>query len=271
VRLKGAPETTTAAASRALLPRLNAVIVGVSQYKDSRLDLSYAAADAIQFGKLLEQQRGLGLYREVNVRVLTNDQATRVGVLDALDWLRKQTTSNDVALVFMAGHGVEDESGSTFFLPQDGDPERLISTAVAQADLQSILARSIAGKVVAFLDICHAGGAVLRQGRRGIEVDQTKLVNELAQAGDGLIVFAAARSNEVAIELPQEGHGAFTEALLEGLAGKADLLHNGSVRTDALNVFLADRVRDLTNGKQHPVMLRPRDIADFPMVAVAKP
>ncbi len=270
VRLTGAPASPAQEASRALLPRLNAVIVGISQYKDSRLDLGYAAADATQFGKLLDVQRNLGLYREVNVRVLTDADATRVGVLDALDWLRKQTTSNDVALVFMAGHGVEDEGGNTFFLPEDGDPERLISTAVAQADLQSILARSIAGKVVAFLDICHAGGAVLAQGRRGLP-DQTKMVNELAQAGDGLIVFAAARANEVAIELPQEGHGAFTEALLEGLAGKADLMHGGSVRTDELNVFLADRVRDLTGGKQHPVMLRPHDIADFPMVAVAKP
>lgn len=180
-----------------------------------------------------------------------------------------QTTNNDFTLVFMAGHGVEDEAGSTFFLPEDGDPERLISTGVAQADLQSILARSIAGKVVAFLDICHAGGAVLSQGRRGLP-DQTKMVNELAQAGDGLMVFAAARASEVAVELPQEGHGAFTEALLEGLEGKADPMHAGSVRTDELNGFLADRVRDLTGGRQHPVMLRPRDIADFPMVAVLK-
>lgn len=264
-----APATAPAVAT-ALLPRLNAVLVGVSEYTDPELRLSYAAKDARDFAEALAAQRDRGLYREVNLRVLTDREATRGGVLDALDWLRRQTTTNDVALVFLAGHGLPDE-GRTFFLPVDGDPERLFSTAVAQTDLQGMLSR-VPGRVVAFVDICHAASAVLAQNQRGARTrpDMTAFVNQLREPGSGLIVFAAATSRQPAVELPALGNGAFTAALLEGLRGAADLNRDGAVRTDELNVFVADRVRAFTNGRQHPVMQRPGDVPDFPLLAAGQ-
>jgi WD40 repeat protein len=261
---------TSPAAPNPLAPRLNAVLVGVSDYADPTLRLGFAAKDARDLAAALAAQRDLGLYREVNLRVLTDRDATRGGVLDALDWLRRQTTSNDVALVFLAGHGMPDE-GRTFFLPADGDPERLFSTAVAQTDLQGILSR-VPGRVVALVDICHAGSAVLAQNQRGIRTapDMTAFVNQLREPGSGLIVFAGATSRQPAVELPALGNGAFTAALLEGLGGAADLNRDGAVRTDELNVFVADRVRALTNGRQHPVMQRPGDVPDFPLLAARR-
>ncbi|MBR0668590.1 hypothetical protein GXW71_29835 [Roseomonas hellenica] len=269
--LSAAPAPAAApTAMTALLPRLNAVLVGVSDYADPELRLSYAAKDARDLAEALAAQRDRGLYREVNLRVLTDREATRGGVLDALDWLRRQTTSNDVALVFLAGHGLPDE-GRTFFLPVDGDPERLFSTAVAQTDLQGMLSR-VPGRVVAFVDICHAGSAVLAQNQRGARTrpDMTAFVNQLREPGSGLIVFAAATSRQPAVELPALGNGAFTAALLEGLRGAADLNRDGAVRTDELNVFVADRVRAFTNGRQHPVMQRPGDVPDFPLLAAGQ-
>ena len=60
------------------------------------------------------------------------------------------------------------------------------------------------------------------------------------------------------------GHGAFTEALIEGLSeGEADLLHNGSISVSALDAYIAGRVKDLTEGHQHPVMSRPDTVPDF--------
>jgi hypothetical protein len=54
--------------------------------------------------------------------------------------------------------------------------------------------------------------------------------------------------------------------LLDALSGGADLLHHGAVSTAELNVYVADRVRDLTGGKQHPLMQRADDLPDFPLV-----
>jgi WD40 repeat protein len=269
LRVTGAPVQAAVATQPELLPRLNAVVVGVSAYPDQRLALQFAAKDATDFGALLRAQAGKGLYREVNVHVLTDQQATRAGVMRELDWLRRSTTTNDVAIMFLAGHGVLDE-GSTFFLPVDGDPDSLFATAVGQADLQGILSR-VPGRVVAFVDICHAGSAVLAQGQRGLQLpDMTAFVNQLHEPGSGLIVFASATSRQPSLELPEVGNGAFTAALLAGLRGAA--AHGGRpvVRTDELNVFVADKVRDLTHGRQSPIMQRATDVPDFPLLVVTQ-
>jgi len=79
-------------------------------------------------------------------------------------------------------------------------------------------------------------------------------------------VFAAATAREPAIQLAEQHHGAFTVALLDALGGAADLLHRGAVGTAELNVFITDRVRSLTGGKQHPIMERADDLPDFPLV-----
>ena len=69
----------------------------------------------------------------------------------------------------------------------------LAATAVTQGDLQNILSR-VPGKVVAFVDICHAGSAVLQQGNNPV-VDIVSFVNIMRERGTGLIVFASATSN----------------------------------------------------------------------------
>ena len=55
-----------------------------------------------------------------------------------------------------------------------------------------------------------------------------------------------------------------TKALIEGLGeGKADLLRNGTITISELDAFIAERVKKLTDGRQHPVMSRPDTIPDF--------
>ena len=265
VSLRG-PLITTAP-SNLLAPRLNAVLIGVSTYSDESLrhGVEFAADDATALRDLLERQRERRLYREINMKLLVDAAATREGVLDALDWLQRQTTSNDISLVYMAGHGVND-SGRVFFLPVGADSDRLTATGLGQADLLDALRRG-AGRKIAFLDFCHSGGAILPQNKRGgDEVDIPGLLNQLREPGSGLIVFAAATAREPALQLAEQHHGAFTVALLDALSGGADLLHHGAVSTAELNVYIADRVRDLTGGKQHPLMQRADDLPDFPLV-----
>lgn len=84
---------------------------------------------------------------------------------------------------------------------------------MAQTDLLGILSR-VPGRVVAFVDICHAGGAVLAQNQRGLP-DMTAFVNQLRKPGGGLIVFAGATSGQPAVELPDIS-GAFPNRMLEG-------------------------------------------------------
>ena len=94
-------------------PKLYVLAVGVSNYADPKLKLNFAAKDARDFAAAWERQKG-PLYREVVVRLLNDDKATKDEVLDALDWIRKETTSKDVAIVLLAGHGVNDSTGQYY-------------------------------------------------------------------------------------------------------------------------------------------------------------
>ena len=94
--------------------KLYIIAVGVSKYEDKRLTLNFAGKGAADFASVMESQKG-GLYRDVMMKVLTDGKAVKDEILDGLDWLRKETTSKDVAIVFLAGHGVNDPGGIYFF------------------------------------------------------------------------------------------------------------------------------------------------------------
>jgi uncharacterized caspase-like protein len=128
---------------------------------------------------------------------------------------------------------------------------------------------ALAGKAILFLDICHANAAVAGVVKRG-PVDMNSIVNEFAKTENGVVTFASSQGRETSEESAAWSHGAFTKALIEGLGeGKADLLRNGTITVSELDAFIAERVKNLTDGRQHPVMSRPDTIPDFAF-AVAK-
>ena len=250
------------AAEDTLKPKLYAVAIGVGDYADETLRLTYPAADARGFADALQKQKG-GLYSDVEVRTLVDKDATRANVLDALERLDAQVTSRDIGMVLIAGHGLTDEKGRYWFLPADAAPKRLGATAVSQEDIRREMS-AIAGKAVLFLDTCHANRAVAARGLGPGGVDVASLVNDFSKTENGLITFAASQGAELSQESPAWGHGAFSLALIEGIGeGKADLLHKGTITVSALDAYIANRVKDLTEGHQHPVMSRPDTVPDF--------
>ncbi|MCW3052422.1 MAG: repeat, subgroup, partial [Chthonomonadales bacterium] len=245
-------------------PKLYILSVGVSKYKNPAYTLDFAAKDATDFNEALKKQGGK-LYRSVETRLLTDDQASKEGLLDGLEWIQKQTTSRDVAMIFLSGHGVRDASGDYYYVPYAFDNDRKRSTGVLFYEIEKTI-KDIAGKVVFFVDTCHSGGAAGKT--RGIDNDIVSLVNELSSAENGAIVFAASTGKESALEDPKWGHGAFTKALLEGLEGKADLRGNGRITITSLDFFLSERVKELTDGNQHPTTTKPPSVPDFPIAIV---
>jgi WD40 repeat protein len=244
-------------------PKLYVLAVGVSQYADARLQLNFAAKDAQEFATTLQQQHGR-LYREVETKLLLDAQATRDGILDGLEWLERQTTQHDVAAIFLAGHGVNDRNGDYYFLPANVDAEHLKRTGVPFADLKNTVA-SLPGKVLFFIDTCHSGNVM---GTRRGATDITAVINELTSAENGAVVFAASTGNQYSLEDPSWGNGAFTKALIEGLRGQADYPGKGRITINMLDLYLSERVKELTKGQQTPTTTKPHSIPDFPVALV---
>lgn len=244
-------------------PTLYVLAIGVSRYRDNALRLQFPAKDAGDFAETF-RTRASGLYRKVVVKQLTDDTARRDDVLDGLEWIRREVTSRDVALVFLAGHGVNDSDGVYYYLPQDVELDRLKRTGVIFTEIRNTLA-ALPGKAIFFVDTCHAGN-VLGTARRGTKTDITAVVNELSSAENGVIVFAASTGRQDAQESSEWGNGAFTKAVLEGVTGKADFARTGRITHKMLDLYTSERVKALTRGSQSPVTIVPQGIPDFPLV-----
>jgi WD40 repeat protein len=240
-------------------PKLYALAAGVSDYaNDSVSDLTYAAKDAKDFGAALERQSG-GLYREVVVHILENP--TNDELLDGLDWLRREVTSKDIAVLFVSGHGANDPDGDYYYLTKDSDPERLRRTAVSSFEVKKTLS-ALPSKVLAFVDTCHSGNIM---GSRREVANITGVINDLTSAENGVVVFASSTGKQYSLENSDWGNGAFTKALVEGIDGAANYTKDGRITINQLDLYLSERVKTLTGNKQTPTTTKPQTITDFPI------
>ena len=221
-------------------PKLYVLAVGVSKYKNPDYDLGLAAKDASDFAAVFEKQNGK-LYSKVVVRLLTDDKASKDDVLDGLEWLKKEVTSRDVGVMFLAGHGMNDNTGNYYFMPHNAEPSQLLRTGVANNDIKLAL-NSLAGKAVFFIDSCHSGNALGTAKTRGI-TDIKGFANDLASAENGVVVFAASTGRQLSQEDPAWGNGAFTKAVVEGVNGKADFQKTGKITHKGLDYYVAERVK----------------------------
>lgn len=241
------------------LPQIWALIVGVSQYRDSRLNLLYADRDAKSFYNFLRSPAGSSVPEE-QIILLLNAEATRAKIVKSLVDLVKRAQQKDMVIIFMALHGIPSfATNKLYFMPHDGELDNVDGTGIAMVEVADNLQRLTKGKVLLLFDACHSGAydkLALAYGQtRG---DYASLVNkflrELAKIRKGIGVLAACRETEVSFENEKwgGGHGAFTYFLLKGLKGEADKDHDGLVRLDEIEDYVRAKVRSATNYLQTP-------------------
>jgi WD40 repeat protein len=244
-------------------PRLYLVAVGVGNYRSDNIPvLQFAHKDAVDFATTMKRQEGR-VYERVHVKLVPEGEADRAHVMKALTWLRSEVTANDVAIVFFSGHGDQDADGRYYFLPVEADPNDLLGTAIAKEDFLHTLS-SLAGKTVFFMDSCRSG-RLAEAGRRKGSVDLIRIVNELNGAENGVAVYASSTGRQSSLEDVAWKNGAFTKALVEGLSGSA-AGRDGQITHLGLAVYLSERVKELTHGRQHPVP-GIEGVNDFPIAA----
>ena len=243
-------------------PALYVLAIGVSDYADKGFKLNFADQDADALAERLKREQG-GLYREVQVKTLTNAGATRSAILKAFAFV-KQMSQDDLAIVFLAGHGKQDAQGEFYFLPHDVDDAELLVSAVKWTDFKS-LAQGLPGKVMLMADACHSAALDGKQLRRDL-IDTNELIKEFTNADVGAVMLTSSMGKEFSEESPAWRHGAFTKAVLDGFNGGADYDHDGVVHVSELELYVKRAVPELTAGRQHPIGYS--RLADFALVKV---
>jgi len=250
-----------------ILPNLWILSIGINQYEDKKINsLTYAAADAEGIVKAFERQKGR-LFRDVK-SLLINDNSsikpTCENIEDNLEYLSK-AGSNDIVLLFIAGHGLNDDRGNYYFLPSDAvikdDGSIKKSRAISWRMIKSVL--DLPAKKLVFVDTCHAEGV---SGKKTRAVDNDRFVKELQEAN--AVIFTSSRGKELSQEDDKWGHGAFTYALIEGISGKADLIKDNKVSMKELDAYVSETVPQITNGAQHPITVTPDGYVNFPVALI---
>lgn len=138
--------------------RFHALIIGINEYHDWT-DLRSARPDAEAIAEVLVKHYG---YEPEKVRLMTDEQATRRGILAALEAYR-QLGEEDSLLIYYAGHGWMDDDHNGFWVPTEAPLDskydylsnaRIVSEYFKKYDVRHLL-------VIA--DSCFAG-AMLRAG-----------------------------------------------------------------------------------------------------------
>ncbi|RMH19902.1 MAG: hypothetical protein D6698_05125 [Gammaproteobacteria bacterium] len=242
--------------------------VGVSRYAKKEMNLDYADADAESLGRALKKQEGK-LFRKVHVKVLTDESATARDIKIAMNKFLRQASSQDVIIIFLAGHGVQDSDQTLYFMPNDGDYE-VPYTGMDVAEFNRFLRnRPRNQKALLWVDICHAGALGSKEWKTRGRLASEEVIQELSN-GTGIGVLASSTGRESSLESAQfsGGHGAFTAGLLRALSGEADKEtgnHDGVVSLLELQNFVSRIVPKLTDGRQHPTSPEMVNLRDFPI------
>jgi WD40 repeat protein len=237
-------------------PTLYLLSIGVSRYKNSEYNLKVAHKDALAITKLFKKQKGK-IYKDVVVKTLTNQEATTDNILDGLDWIDKEVTSKDIAIIFIAGHGINDESGDYYFLPYETNLDRIRRTALPWYEVQKTIS-NLPSKTILLADTCHSGNIT------GNRRDITGALKSIINSGTGSIIMTATTGNGYSYEQSNWGHGAFTKSIIEGISQlKADYDNDKTISIKEIDLYITNRVKKLTNGKQKPTTIIPKSIPDF--------
>ena len=241
-----------------------AIIVGISEYEDARLNLTWANRDAQKLYELIQTPAGGGFEPE-RIELLIDGKATTAAVTRALRTFLKKPAREDVVLLYFACHGTPDidRPNITYLLTHDTDPDDVSGTALPMREIDlSLQENLLAEKVVIIADTCHSASIGNAGGRRDAGNDAGAInayLEKVSQAHGGVALLTSAESNETAREGKQwgDGHGVFTHFLLRGLQGEADGYgrpKDGVVSVGELFDYVRDNVKRATDDQQHPAI-----------------
>src|SRR5581483_11788074 len=101
--------------------------IGISAYPDPTRKLDFADRDAEAIANAYKTH-SKSLFKEIDVRVITDGQATRKGIFQGMQWLREKMAARpgSMGILFFAGHGEKDsKDNSLYFLPVDFEEKDL--------------------------------------------------------------------------------------------------------------------------------------------------
>jgi len=176
-------------------------------------------------------------YLPENVFLVTNERATKKGVLSAFKTLKDKTNVDSKVFLYYSGHGKAYTDG-TFYLEVEGfDKDKPDSTGIIAGELKEKLNDIVAERLIFFIDSCFAQGMTkgsdlkntgekLDALEKEIEQNQDKhseapegLVHDLDDE-EGMAIISSCKDDQKSLYFQGDRNSLFTNYLLKVLKGE---------------------------------------------------
>ncbi|MCX7012472.1 MAG: caspase family protein [Candidatus Sumerlaeota bacterium] len=230
------------------------VFVGIDQFPEdsSIVALKYAAADARSMRDCFVND--LGYVPAENTRLLATgaegaDRPTKSNILKAIKFAADSAGPQGCVIVDLSTHGIEG-----YVLAEDSQRAILEDSAIPLKRVEDYLKASKCPRRMLFFDACRE--KVASDGERALSGGMSEEFANAFGAVEGFAVLKSCDKGQYSYEMPEQGHGAFTYFLLEGLRGGAPANADGLITASSLSSWVKQRVEDWSRnkpgGKQSP-------------------
>ncbi|MEA5620552.1 caspase family protein [Cronbergia sp. UHCC 0137] len=139
-----------------------ALLIGVGKSAYSKLSLPVTVKDTQAiYAALINPELCAYLDDKDHIQVLNDENATKAGILDGLNWLKEKAESDPNATVFIyySGHGWIDKNTNRYYLLQhDIKPTKISGSALSAEDFTEALRQIQSERLLVVIDSCHAAG-----------------------------------------------------------------------------------------------------------------
>lgn len=201
--------------------------IGIDQYQ-AWPRLRNAVRDVEAVREVLVNDFGL---QAENAYTLYDGEASRSGVIQALEDMADRITNSDSLLVYYAGHGHLNDRKRGYWVPANA-PKDDISYYISNSTIRDYLGDINSLHTLLISDACFSGSLFVRGERSG-----DLAAHELSKLSSRWAI-CSGRHDEVVADGPSDGHSPFAESILDVL--------QKTERSVITTNFLFEQVREQT-------------------------
>ncbi len=241
--------------SSILFSEAHVLIIGSGSFDDKAIiPLPGAVKDARAFKKTVIS---LSIAEEENIIYLENPTYGKLKRA-ILSWARLAKSQDDELIFYYSGHGYS-KGGETYIIPKDVDPQFIEDTAVNLTDLLQRLKNTIkTDKVIVIIDACYSGSLIKDRPLRFKRYEKTSFETLSSEYA----FLLSSKGDQTSQERP-EGGGWFTYYLIKGMQGEANENADEKITLKELYDYLREKIGDVTNEKQTPILVASADLTDL--------
>ena len=241
------------ASSTAFATEFKALLVSIEKYEIAPLD--YAKNDVGRYVMVLMDRYGCKAEAVID--------PARVLAMQKIENWCQSLTANDTALLYLAGHGVKDDSGKLYLAMTNFNRKNFDEAAIPLEWIRNQLRNCRGKNKLLLIDTCFAGTS------RSIDFEQADSGDVAKSFADlsNVVTIASSRGEEKSWLWGEARHSLFTYWLIEAFKGHADLNNDLVITCDEIVQYLQKNVpwvaRVALNQDQTPISLNQVAGKDF--------